>query len=549
MADVAQMPSVWQQLKLIGGLRWHILRNGLRRKNNRWDLIGMIWAAVFGGALVFGTCFGFYAGTYEFLTKNRPQWIALLFWGLFVWWQVFPLFAAGFGANFEFKTLLRFPLSMRAFYLLGMGYGLADFAAVSSIAWIISMLVGATVARASVVPVLLLVSALFVLLNVTIERLIGSWMEKVLARRRTRELFFGLFILSMVSLNFLSPIMRRMGSAPNPRSFEFVHYLWWTPPSLAGSGVAGAAHGDLRAFLVGFAGLLIWIGVTSGFLWSRFRAQYFGEELGESGAPKAAKKRALRADDSGELPRFISPPVAAVMAKEFRYLTRNGFAFITFLLPPIMVIFFSMQFAGKNSVLKEHGLSTEMFFPALMAYLILILLSPAYNSFAFEGKGIQTYFMTPVRFRDVLLGKNLLLAVLVMLELSISVGVMIWRVGWPSPAMFVSTVAAVAFAVVGQLSIANWSSLMFPKKMEIGKMKGQRNSGVAVWIAFGAQITIGGICAVILFAGRWTGNPWLPAIAFAGLTAAAAGGYTAALGAMDRLAEKKRELLIETLCR
>jgi ABC-2 type transport system permease protein len=399
------------------------------------------------------------------------------------------------------------------------------------------------------VPVLLLVSALFVLLNVTIERLIGSWMEKILAKRRTRELFFGLFILSMVSLNFLSPIMRRVGGSPNPRSFEFVHYLWWTPPSLAGSGVAGAAHGDLRAFLVGFTGLLIWIGITSGFLWSRFRAQYFGEELGESGAPKAAKKRALRADDSGELPRFISPPVAAVMAKEFRYLTRNGFAFITFLLPPIMVIFFSMQFAGKNSVLKEHGLSTEMFFPALMAYLILILLSPAYNSFAFEGKGIQTYFMTPVRFRDVLLGKNLLLTVLVILELSISVGVMIWRVGWPSPPMFVSTVAAVAFAVVGQLSIANWSSLMFPKKMEIGRMKGQRNSGVAVWIAFGAQITIGGICAVILFAGRWTGNPWLPAIAFAGLTAAAAGGYTAALGAMDRLAEKKRELLIETLCR
>jgi len=241
--------------------------------------------------------------------------------------------------------------------------------------------------------------------------------------------------------------------------------------------------------------------------------------------------------------------VAAVVAKEFRYLTRNGFAFITFLLPPVMVIFFSMQFAGKNSVLREHGLSAETFFPALMAYLILILLSPAYNSFAFEGKGIQTYFMTPVRFRHVLLGKNLLLAALVVVELPISVGVMIWRVGWPSPAMFVSTVAAVAFAVVGQLSIANWSSLMFPKKMEIGKMKGQRNSVIAVWTAFGVQITIGGICALILLAGKWTGNPWLPAIAFAGLTAAAVGGYTAALGAMDRLAEKKRELLIETLCR
>ena len=549
MADVAQMPGVWQQLKLIGGLRWHILRNGLRRKNNRWDLIGMIWAVFFGGLLVLGSCFAFYAGTYEFLAKNRPQWMALLFWGLFVWWQIFPILVVGFGANFEFKTLLRFPLSMRAFYLLGLGYGLADFAALSSIAWIISMLAGALTARASVVPVLLLVSALFVLLNVTMERLIGSWLEKILAKRRTRELFFGLFILSMVSLNFISPIMRKYGSSAKPRFVEIIGYLWWTPGSLAGNTVAGAVHGDFRVFLLGFAGLLVWIAITSGLLWRRFRTQYFGEELGESGAPAAVRKRELPRESSSELPRFISPQVAAVVVKEFRYLTRNGFAFITFLLPPIMVIFFSLQFAGKNSVLREHGLSTEMFFPALMAYLILILLSPAYNSFAFEGKGIQTYFMTPVRFRDVLLGKNLLLAALVILELSISVGVMIWRVGWPSPAMFVSTVAAVAFAVMGQLTIANWSSLMFPKKMEIGKMKGQRNSGVAVWTALGAQITIGGICAVILFAGKWTGNPWLPAIAFAGLTAAAAGGYAAALGAMDRLAEQKRELLIETLCR
>ena len=57
-----------------------------------------------------------------------------------------------------------------------------------------------------------------------------------------------------------------------------------------------------------------------------------------------------------------------------------------------------------------------------MAYLILILLSPAYNSFAFEGKGIQTYFMAPVRFRDVLLGKNLFLVGLVGFELVVSLG-------------------------------------------------------------------------------------------------------------------------------
>jgi hypothetical protein len=63
------------------------------------------------------------------------------------------------------------------------------------------------------------------------------------------------------------------------------------------------------------------------------------------------------------------------------------------------------------------------------------------------------------------------------------------------------------------------------------------------------QIVLGGICALVLLAGQWTGNPWLPVIAFAGLTAAAVGGYVASLNVMNGLAEKKKDLLIETLCR
>jgi len=248
------------------------------------------------------------------------------------------------------------------------------------------------------------------------------------------------------------------------------------------------------------------------------------------------------------LPRFLSSQAAVVVVKEFRYLTRNGFAFLTLVIPPIMVMFFTMQF-GPRSVLKEHALSREAFFPGMMAYLILILLSPAYNAFAYEGKGIQSYFMAPVRFQDVLVGKNLFLVGMVVFELVLTLGLLTWRVGWPGTPMFTTTIMAGSFAVAGQLTIANWSSLSFPKKMEIGKMKGQRNSGVAVWTAFGVQIVLGGICGLILMAGRWFGNIWIPVVAFAGLTVAALGGYVASLPAMNRLAERKKELLIETLCR
>jgi ABC-2 type transport system permease protein len=395
-----------------------------------------------------------------------------------------------------------------------------------------------------------LASLLFVLVNVTLERLIGSWLERIFANRRAREVLVGLFVLSMVSMNFLNPALQKWGGRETqPNILHLIPYFSWLPASLPGNAVDAASNGDFQGLVITFAGLLVWLGATSGLLWLRYKAQYLGEELSESGAPARARRGNHRQAARTTLPGFLSPPVAGVMRKEFHYLTRNGFSFITLLLPPVMVVFFSMQFAGNNSMVKEHGLPPQAFFPAAMAYLILILLSPAYNSFAFEGRGIQSYFMAPVRMRDILVGKNLFLVCVVGMELTVSLGVLIWRIGFPGFPLLLSTVAAAAFAVMGQLTIANWSALSFPKKMEIGKMKGQRNSGVAVWTAFGVQILIGGIATVVMLAGGWFGKPWLPVAVFAGLTAAALGGYLASLDPLSILAERKKELLIETLCR
>jgi ABC-2 type transport system permease protein len=550
VADLIEMPGVVEQLKLVARLRWNLLKNSLQRKNNRWDLIGMILAASGGAVMVVGLCVAFYAGTYFFLTTDRPSWMCLLYWAIFLWWQAVPVLVAGFGANFEFRNLLRFPLSLRAFYMLGLGYGFADFAAVSSICWIASMLVATAVGRVQLLPVMALASLLFVLVNVTLERLIGSWLERIFANRRARELLVGLFVLAMVSMNFLNPALQRWGDrGTRPRIVHLAPYFSWLPGTLTGNTVAAASEARSEDMILYVMGLLVWLGATSGLLWRRYQAQYLGEELSESAAPSAAKRRARRQTTSSGQAGFLPPPVAGVMRKEFHYMTRNGFSFITLIVPPVMVMFFSMQFAGNNSQIKEHGLSPQTFFPAVMAYLILILLSPAYNSFALEGHGIQSYFMAPVRMRDILVGKNLFLVCVVAVELTISLGVLVWRIGFPGLPLFLSTIAAAGFAVTGQLTIANWSAVSFPKKMEIGKMKGQRNSGVAVWTAFGVQILIGGVATVVLLAGRWFGNAWLPVVLFAGLTAAALGGYVVSLDPLSTLAERKKELLIETLCR
>ncbi|HUL35278.1 MAG TPA: hypothetical protein VL128_15445 [Candidatus Eisenbacteria bacterium] len=550
MADLIQVPGVSQQLRLIAGLRWNMLKNNLQRKNNRWDLVGIVVAGICSSFLIIGLCAAFYAGTQAFLSRNRPEWMALLFWAIFLWWQIVPIFAAGFGATFEFRKLLRFPLSLRAFYILGLAYGFADFSAVAALCWIASMIAAVGAARPGLLPAMALVSFLFVTLNVTLERLIGSWLERLFANRRVRELLVGLFVLSMVSLNFLNPILQKWGHAnARPTILQVLPYLSWLPGFLAATALAAALRLKSGVLLASLLGLAAWVGGSSVLLWMRYRTQYYGEELSEGTAPALKKRAARKMDSPAELPVLLSPAIAGVIRKEFHYLTRNGFSFIQLILPPVMVLFFSMQFAGSDSVLKEHSLSPQTFFPAIMAYLILILLSPAYNSFAYEGYGIQTYFMSPIRMRDVLVGKNLFLVGIVAGELIISLGVLVWRIGFPGLPLFLSTISAAAFAVIGQLTVANWSSLSFPKKMEIGKLKGQRNSGIAVWTAFGVQILVGGIATLVLLAGRWTGNPYLPVLVFTGLTVAVLGGYIASLDSLNQLAEEKKELLIEALCR
>ncbi|HKW57706.1 MAG TPA: hypothetical protein VJN42_10140 [Candidatus Acidoferrum sp.] len=550
MADVTRVPGVWEQIWLVAGLRWRILCNSLRKKNNQWDLIGMIVAGLFGALFIFGLAVAFFFGGYAFASDGRESWFALLFWLIFLFWQLFPIFTAGFGAAFEFRSLLRFPLSQRAFYIVSLAYGFSDFGAVAALCWLIAMTLGAAIASPSLLPTLLIVFLLFVLMNDTLGRTLSSWLERILARRRARELFFGLFILFVISVQFISPALRRYGHSAQSWLGHVLPYLAGFPPALAGRALAGAAHSSLADIWIGEAGLLGFLLFFTALLWLRLASQYRGEELSETTAAARPVARAIpnTAAESAAF-RFLTPQVAAVLRKEFRYLTRNTFAFFLLIMPPAIVLLFTTQFAGNHPTALKHPLSTEMFFPGMMAYLILILMSPAYNSFAYEGRGIQAYFTAPVSFREVFLGKNLLQSALVVFELGISVAAFSYIVGLPSLPVLVATAAGIVFIVTGQLTIANWSSLSFPRKLSYGRIGGQRQSGMAALASLASQILTGAIAAPILFLARWTGNAWLPAEVFTFLAVATTLGYASALDPLARLAEQKKETLIDALSR
>lgn len=176
-------------------------------------------------------------------------------------------------------------------------------------------------------------------------------------------------------------------------------------------------------------------------------------------------------------------------------------------------------------------------------------MSPAYNAFAYECWGIQTYFTAPVKFEDIFLANNLLSVVIMTLEVAICLSILARRIGPPSAPILAATIGALIFTVAGQLPIANWASLKFPRKLEFGSMRSQRNSGAAIWILLAVQIVVGGFSSSIIWFARWTGNLWLPAELFAFIAIVGSAGYFASLPAPGELAQKRKENLIEALCR
>src|SRR5438477_4702171 len=167
MADVAGAPALIEQIRIVTWLRWRVLRNNLRNKNRRLDILGFIFSSIFSALFVAAIAVAFFVGTNAFFAKHNEQYFGLLFLALLVWWQLFPILLAGFSLQFSFRTLLRFPLNFSAFYLIGIAYGFADSAALAALIWMATMIVATVFAQPEAAPVMLFACILFAAFNVT----------------------------------------------------------------------------------------------------------------------------------------------------------------------------------------------------------------------------------------------------------------------------------------------------------------------------------------------------------------------------------------------
>jgi hypothetical protein len=425
--------------------------------------------------------------------------------------------------------------------------------AAASVVFVCAIVIGTTIASGALFPFAALIGLLFVLLNIFIERCIGSLLERIFAKRRTREVFFAFFFLLMISVQFTGPLLAGRQRTLLPWVQRLWPYLNLLPPGLAARALGAAAVGNGVLFAKDAAGLAAYAFPFALLLGWRLAAQYRGELIAdtETGPVVVNRARAFRVSSQPAILRFLPGQIGVVVQKEVRYLLRNGMAWMNLVMPLVLVLLFALQRGSARSAGPFAGLSHAgpWFFRGAIGYVILLVTAPAYNAFAFEGRGIQTLFMAPLRFRAVLLGKNLVLLGVMTLEIAAVMILLHVRGIWPPLPSLLATFAAAVYMISAQLTVANWASLSFPRRLEFGKMRNQRAPWFTTLVTLGTTLTLGASCAVVMLAGGWWDNPWLPLGVFLLLAAAAIGGYVASLDALSDLAERKREVLIEALCR
>ena len=550
MADVATPAGIGRQLALVAGLRWRVFRNSLRTTSDWLDLVAISLASALGGLFVIGVGVGLGVAAYSLVLRGTPEFLALPLLAVFFFWQFVPLLLASSVTGFDFRNLLRFPLRFPAFFLLSLAYALFDPAAVGSLVWLACIAAGIALAQPDLLPATLVVLAVFASANLLLSRMIFSWLERLLARRRSREALVAFFLLCLLSLQLLGAFGARWERLFKPYAAAALPVLQLLPPGLAGEALGDAARGNAGGLFLYTALLAVYSPAFGLLLGRRLRTQYLGEDLGESpaAAPAPAASATSLVSSASFVSSFLPTPVAAVFEKELRYLYRNSVAGLNLAVPLILIIFFAVSAGSYRQRSVAFTRSPELAFPAAVAYMFLIVAPLAHNSFAFDGRGIQLLFVTPVRFRDVLLGKNLIFGLVLLVETAVVWLLVSFLFRPPGLTVVAATLCGLLFAALVNSIAGNWLSLAFPRRFEFGQFR-RRASGMSVLLGLVLQVVLLGLVALVYLLARWRGQMWILPVVFLALSGMALPTYGAMLDYSKRLALGKREVLTTQLCR
>jgi ABC-2 type transport system permease protein len=325
----------------------------------------------------------------------------------FLYWQVVPLLMAATGAALEIRKLQVYPIPPSQLFtievVLRVTAGIEMLLVMSGVA------VGV-----SLNPALPKWSALalapYIAFNLFLAVGLRDLLTRILARKRIREVA----ILLMVTCAGLPQLLLMRGSSLSSRVRWFFAggtWLGW-PWTAAANLFQGLEWMHSSAILLGWSLLAAVFG-----RWQFSRTLSFDAEAAGATDDGAAAPNGLM-ESFYRLPSALfSDPLAALIEKEVRFLLRSPRFRLVFLMGFTfgLVVWLPMALgrtAGPRTFLASNYLTV------VSVYSLLLLSEVCFwNSFGFDRSAVQFYFLAPVPFSTVLIGKNLSALFFILLEI------------------------------------------------------------------------------------------------------------------------------------
>lgn len=545
------------QYVALTAMRARMFVNSLRSNQGVFEFSARAIAYGIYALMGLGMAVGAGSAAFSLVLNKEWRYLPIEFWVVFFVWQAVAVALASFQEQYELGSLLRFPVSFGSYYALFLIFGLVDITTVIGGLCCCGILAGVTFARLDLFAWAAPALALFAVFNILLARTVLAWIDRWLAKRRSRELISVLFVLALLSLQLLNPALRSHGDRgpvhhlPGQNgSTEFMGRieLWmgtanavqvWLPPGLVARSLSETGHREISGTLESMGILCLYVVGAGGLLGVRLRAEFRGESFGEAPNRDQSKTRNARWLLAGG-------PVAAIIEKDLRTLSRSIPQLYSLAVPMLMVLVVGGLFNNSSKFMYRPQ---RFALPLCVAYGLLGFTQLVYNALGPEGKGVQLLFFAPVRIRTVLLAKNLLHATLYLIVAFGSGLLACMRLGWPSPAILITTLAWLLFALPANLAAGDVLSITMAYRVNLGRLGRQSGSQGNAILSMLIQTSLLGIGAAVISLSAFFGKPWASVPVLLMFAAVAVFVWLRVLRLSDDMANRRRDTLISRLAK
>lgn len=526
-------------------LRGRLLFRRLLSRRGVPELVARV--AVFGisgaAAILFSGAVA--AGTWRAARSGRglvtEMAVSAIFFGIWQTWTAVALTLAE-RDTLDLRRFLVYPLPPGRVY----AYGLFASAAGDPFALFWTVLLGGAFAGAAVgrpgwwLVAFALAIGLFIVATVAYVALLQELLGRLVRIRRARELAIAAVYLGVVLL-----IAWLAGGPKRPIREILAHltrlqWLAW-PAALAAAAARRLFTGQGGGAVLPLLGLA---GGAAAAGWVSFRLALQEALSGEEGVRSRSKPSA---STRGLPVSWLGPVRGPLLEKEWRYLLRHPLSLVMALVIPAIAALVAWRAAPH--IRQEAGevvAALPLFGFALYAHVVT---QPFWlNGFGWDRGGARLLFLAPIRLSDALASKNAAAGTLSLVIFAGCVLATMAVAGIPPAWVLAGGFALHAGLAPWLYAAGNVVTSSNPIGAGFTLERGSRLPMLSGLVGMAVTSFVTGGFAVPVLVALKLEAPWLLPPAWVGLGVIGFGVYRATLPAAGRLAERRREAILDAVC-